>query len=106
MNLSGILVVVEPDRTEASIQRLDALPGVSVHHWETITGRIVVTQEAESIDAEVEGLKRIKALDNVLLAEMVYHYFEDDDVLTARMPAGLDEVRGLDGSKGKTDLSH
>jgi nitrate reductase NapD len=39
-----------------------------------------VTQEAESVGAELEGLDRIKAIPNVILAEMVYHYFEDDRI--------------------------
>lgn len=75
--------------------RLDALPGVAVHHSDPATGKIVVIQEAASTDAEVEGLKRIKALNEVLMAEMIYHYFEDDETLDIAMPAGLDEFQGL-----------
>lgn len=78
MSLSGILVVVPPDYLDATIAALDSLPGVEVHHQDAASGRIVVTQEGTSIDVEVGGLKRIKALPHVLVAEMVYHYFEDD----------------------------
>ncbi len=42
-----------------------------------VTGRFVVVQEAESVDAEIAGLSRLKALPGVTLAEMVCHYFED-----------------------------
>lgn len=77
MNISGILVVVPPQRMESSIASLNALAGVSVHHTDHGTGRIVVTQEAESVSAEVEGLRRIQALPDVILAELVYHYFDD-----------------------------
>jgi nitrate reductase NapD len=82
MNISGILVVVPPRRTDTAIERLCALPGIEVHYSDAASGRIVITQEAPSISAEVEGLKRIRALPDIILAEMSYHYFgEDADVL-------------------------
>ena len=81
MNVSGILVVVPAAETDRSIEKLAALPGVDVHHVDPATGRIIVTQEAESIDDEVGGLKRIKALSGVILAEMVHHHFKDDPAI-------------------------
>ena len=83
MNLSGILVVVSPEHIDSTIAMLNSLPGVEVHHQDSATGRIVVTQEGESVAAEVEGLKRIKALPHVVVAEMVYHYFEADEEMDA-----------------------
>ena len=74
MNISGILVVAHPGRLSHCIDSLHALPGVELHHQDAATGKLIVTLEAESVDAEVEGLKRIKALPDVILAEMVYHY--------------------------------
>ena len=74
MNISGILVVVSPAECEASVSALNALPGVEVHHSDKGTGRIVVTQEAETVHEEIEGLKRIKGLPSVAMAEMVYHF--------------------------------
>jgi nitrate reductase NapD len=79
VNVSGILVVVPVSAIASTIEALGSLPGVDVHHTDAATGRIVVTQEAETVAAEVEGLKRIKALPSVILAEMVYHHFEDDE---------------------------
>lgn len=76
MNISGILVVVPSNRLASSIASLNALPGVSVHHTDPSTGRIIVTQEAETTSAEIDGLQQIKALPDVVLAELVYHYFE------------------------------
>jgi nitrate reductase NapD len=77
MNLSGILVIVPPEQIEAATSRLNTLPGVEVHHTDPASGRMVVVQEAESVDEEVAGLSRIKALPGVMLAELVYHYFEE-----------------------------
>lgn len=95
MNLSSILIVTEPRFIDSCITQLNTLPGVSVHFSDIESARIVVIQEAESINSEVDGLKRIKALPQVLFAEMVYHYFENDNEAKVHMPADLDEMQGL-----------
>ena len=77
MNISAILVVVLPENLESMVQDLNRLPGVEVHHVEE-SGRLIVTQEAESIDDEVKGLKAIKKLPGVVMADMVQHYFGED----------------------------
>ena len=92
MNVSGILVVVPPGRLSTSIETLNGLDGVDVHYSDPDSGRIVVTQEAENIAAEVEGLKRIKALPHVVMAEMVYHCFEDDSEILDTLPAEFSET--------------
>ncbi len=77
MNVSGILVVARPSQLAEVKARLEGLPGVEVHHVEEASGRIVVVQEAESVDQEVAALSRLKALKGVMLAEMVYHFFDE-----------------------------
>lgn len=91
MNLSGILVVVPPSQVEEVQIRLGELPGVEVHHVEPHTGRIVVVQEAESVDAEVAALSRIKSLKGVMLAEMVYHVFDETPPEWEAVPAELNQ---------------
>ena len=91
MNISGILVIVSPDRVDSMVDHLSGLDGIDVHHIEAATGRIVITQEAESISDEVDGLKRIRALPGIILAEMSYHNFEDDNELIDAIPAELDD---------------
>jgi nitrate reductase NapD len=78
MNLSGILVMTRGEYMAETAERLDNLPGVEVHYRDAAAGKIVVVQEAETVKDEVEGLKRIKALPNIVLAEMVHHWFEED----------------------------
>jgi len=95
MNISGILVVVPPERLEQAVLELNALPGVDVHHTDPATGRIVITQEGETIGAEVDGLKRIKDLPYVVLAEMVHHRFEDSTEIIDAIPSELEEDDGL-----------
>ncbi len=87
MNFSAILVVVPAAEVEAATARLEALPGVEVRHSDRAAGRLLALQEAETVAAEVAGLERIKALPGIILAEMVYHYFEDDpEIAAARGP--------------------
>jgi nitrate reductase NapD len=91
VNISGILVIVSPQRVESMVDQLNGLDGIDVHHIEAATGRIVITQEAETINDEVNGLKRIRALPGIILAEMSYHNFEDDNELVNAIPAELDD---------------
>ncbi len=91
MNLSGILVVAQPENRERVVEALNALEGVEVHQGEEATGRIVAVQEADDIHAEIEGVKRIKALPHVIMAEMVYHYLAEDERIYEAMPPELIE---------------
>ena len=95
MNISGILVIVSPQRVESMVDHLNGLDGIEVHHIEAATGRIVITQEAETIKAEVDGLKRIRALPGIILAEMSYHNFEDDNELIDAIPEDLDNAANI-----------
>ena len=95
MNISGILVIVSPQRVDSMVTELNQMDGIDVHHIDAASGRIVITQEAESISAEVEGLKRIRALPGIILAEMSYHNFEDDQELVDAIPADLDDEANI-----------
>lgn len=89
MNISAILVITSPERVEACIATLNQLPGVEVHHHEAASGKIIAIQEAENTTAEVDGLKRIKALDGIAMAEMINHYFEDDTQMFREIPTDI-----------------
>ena len=81
MNLSGIAVSVQPRFYDDTVSRISELPGVEVYYQDPDGARLVVVQEACNVDAEVEGLKRIKSVHGVVVAELVYHYFADDPAL-------------------------
>ena len=96
MNISGILVVTTPPKIDALIDDLNALPGIEVRHVDRDTSKLIVVQEAESIHDEVDGIKKIKKLPGVVLADMVNHYFAEDKNLTIKdLPEDLDEYTGL-----------
>lgn len=91
MNISGILVVAQRERHADVIGALGGLQGIEVHQVDEASGRIIAIQEAEDIHAEIEGVKRIKALPHVVMAEMVYHYIADDDKVYEEIPPELVE---------------
>jgi periplasmic nitrate reductase NapD len=98
MNLSGIVVICKPLNLPTVAAALAELPGVEVHFENPDQGKIVVVQEALSIAAEMNGLVRIKAIPGVILADMLYHYFEEDQEI-------LDGLKNRQGrSTGELDL--
>ncbi|MDD5366500.1 MAG: chaperone NapD [Gallionellaceae bacterium] len=91
MNISGILVVAKLERQADVVEALAGLAGIEVHQVDEASGRIIVIQEAEDIHAEIDGVKRIKALPHVVMADMVYHYIADDDKNYEEIPPELVE---------------
>lgn len=91
MNLSGILVSAKSEHLATVVEALRTLEGVEVHQVDEPTGRVVVVQEAEDIRAEMAGLRHIKTLPNVMMAEMVYHYIADDHDVYEGIPPELAE---------------
>ena len=90
MNISGILVISAREHITDVCERLRNLPGIEIHYVDEDAGRIVITQEADTIGAEVDGLKRIRSLPHIVLAEMSSHYFEEDHELIDGIPPELD----------------
>jgi len=95
MNISGIVVTALPEHVAEVARSLAALPGLEVHHTDSASGKLVVVQEAASVGEEVEGFKRIRALPHVVAADLVQHYFEEDNELIQAIPDGLDGLEGI-----------
>jgi len=77
MNISSILVTTSHRYFESTLAELTTIEGLQVHYLDEDSSCIIVTQEAENVDLEMEGLKRIKSLPHVVMAEMVMHICED-----------------------------
>jgi len=72
--LSGLVIRTTPDRFDDVLATLRTFRGVSVHHTDTATARIVVMQEAPTLGAEMDGMRRMQTLPGVVDASLVYHY--------------------------------
>jgi nitrate reductase NapAB chaperone NapD len=60
------------------IADLESLPGVEVHFSYPESGRIILVQETETIEAQGEGFRRIQALPRVRMAALVEHRVDPD----------------------------
>lgn len=92
MNYSGILVVSTAAKLDALVDTLAAMPDIDIYHLDREQCRFIVVQEAASVDEEIAGLKRIKKLSGVVLAEMVYHYFGEGEPGAARSVTELSDA--------------
>jgi nitrate reductase NapD len=77
VNISGIVVTLEPGSVQRALAALGALPGVEVHHVDPTLRRAVVTQETGSTEEQEEGLRSLEAVPGVINALLVYHWFEN-----------------------------
>lgn len=77
MNLSSIVVQVKPEYLEELISTIKE-SSFCEYHLHDEKGRIIVTVEGEGIEEEIKKLKKIKTLPNVISAEVVYSYSEDE----------------------------
>jgi nitrate reductase NapAB chaperone NapD len=75
--LSGLVVRTTPERFDDVLAALRTLPGVSVHHHDPATARIVVVQEAATLNAEMDGMRRMQTLPGVVDTSLVYHVLAD-----------------------------
>jgi len=88
-------VAALPEHVAEVAQSLSALQGLEVFQADVASGKLVVVQEAASVGEEVEGFKRIRAVPNVIAADLVQHYFEEDKELIHAIPDGLDDLEGV-----------
>jgi nitrate reductase NapAB chaperone NapD len=77
MNISGIVVSLDPGTMDAALARLGLMEGVEVHQVDLTSHRAVITQEACSTEEQERGLSSIQAMPGVLDAMLVYHWFGD-----------------------------
>lgn len=96
LHVSGLSVVVRPALFDAAVEAIAELPGAEVFASDPSTNRLVVVQDLPSVDQHVEGLRRIQALPQVLVAELVYLHSDDagcnEELLdTAERSGGCDE---------------
>ena len=78
MNISSVLIYVQPQRVEHVCAQLEQLPGVEVHAI-TAEGRLIVTVE-KGDDLEMErAFEQLVAIPGVDATMLVYHHSETID---------------------------
>ena len=77
MNISGILVQTRPENTLGVIDRIKS-NDCCEYHTHDEKGRIIVTIEGKNTEEEIGKLKLLQDLKNVIAADMMYAYSEDE----------------------------
>lgn len=77
MNLSRIIVLVKSEHLDEVIDAINASEDYE-YHLHDEKGRIIVTIEGENTEHEISRLKKLRAIPNVIDAEMVFAYSEDE----------------------------
>jgi nitrate reductase NapD len=77
MNLSSIVVLTKPEHLEEVLNSINASDDYE-YHLHDEKGRIIVTIEGIDTDEEIIKFKKLQAIPNVISAEMVFAYSEDE----------------------------
>lgn len=85
MNVSSIVVKTVPEHLQEVIADINAIDLCEVH-FNDDEGKIVVTIEGENINDQMERMKKIQAIPNVVSANLSYSYTEEE------VAAGLDQI--------------
>jgi nitrate reductase NapD len=78
MHYSAILVLTTPNDLTPCTKALAGLSGVEVHYTYPESGRLIAIQESNSLEEQKETLQHIQSLPSVLMAELVYHYLDEE----------------------------
>lgn len=79
-SVSGLCLMVRPDRLDEVEARVNELPWAEVHGRDDATSRLVVVQEHATVAEHRDGLRRLQTIPHVLTADLVVHHrLEDGD---------------------------
>jgi len=76
MNISSIVVQTLPQNVESVIESLKE-SGVCEYHLHDPKGKIIVTVEGKDVEEEIEKLVAIQILPDIIAADMMMTYQED-----------------------------
>ncbi len=77
MNISGLVIITIPQKTEIVLQFLNSFDGMEVH--KTLdNGKIIAVMERETTGEEVDAVSEINGVDGVVAVTMAYHHFEEE----------------------------
>jgi nitrate reductase NapAB chaperone NapD len=73
-SVSGLCLMVRPERMAEVERQLDELPWLEVHARDEPTGRLIVVQEHATVEEHRQGLRQLQAIPDVLTADLVVHH--------------------------------
>jgi nitrate reductase NapD len=77
MNVSSVIVRAAKEKIESVINNINAVDFCEVHFFDS-GGKIVATIEGESINDQMERMKKIQKMPDVLSVNLSYSYCEDE----------------------------
>jgi len=77
MNISSIVISTKPQKLDELIAEIKS-GDICEYQIHDEKGRIIVTIEADNVDGEVEKLKKLQKMPNVIDAVMSFSYAEDE----------------------------
>lgn len=78
MNISSAVVITEPEHVEEVIKELEESGLCEVYFHDKEKGKIIIIIEGEDVNEETFKLRQIQMIPNVLAANMVYSYSEEE----------------------------
>ena len=78
MNISSIVVQALPKNIEGLVAFFEEADFVDYHLHDKEKGKIIVTIEGEGVEEEIEKLIKVQKLPNVIAADMMMTYQEDE----------------------------
>ncbi len=78
MNVSSLVVKIEPKNMDAALSSLAVTGLCEIHFQDPGKGTIVVTIEGKDVGEEMEKMKAIERIPHVLSAALVYAYSENE----------------------------
>ncbi len=111
MNISSIVVQVNPENLSTVIDQLKNSDLCDYHHSDEL-GRIIITIEGESTEEEMNKLRQIQQMKQIISAEMHFSYSEDEldqmrsdlEINTDNTPAWLNDDTPAERIKYNGDL--
>jgi periplasmic nitrate reductase NapD len=78
MNVSSIVVQTKPEQKEDVLELLENEKEICDVFYHDEKGRIIVTIEGKNIEEEIRKLNILQKIPNVIAADMVYAYSEEE----------------------------
>ena len=78
MNISSIVVQAKPEHIDDILEIVQNATFCDYHFHDKENGKIILTIEGENVDEEIKKLQIIQSLENVISAEMMMSYSEDE----------------------------